>query len=114
MVFVEIYLIKTIWQSGLDYACIASTYPWTLSSLLALQQRVIVKKRMMAERPAETPKNKFCTNFDPGASFSGSSMSIFAASLLIFSLMKLMLASSTLMNTMAAIWRRRIIKTQML
>ena len=57
----------------------ASTYPCTLSSLLALQQRVRVKKRMMPERPADTPKNRFWTNLDPGFSFS-MSMSTFSAS----------------------------------
>merc|ERR1712110_55373 len=42
------------------------------------------------------------------------SMSILSACVLMDFLMKSMLASSTLMKTMAAIWRRRMMKTQML
>merc|ERR1719510_1830369 len=41
------------------------------------------------------------------------SMLIFSISELMESLMKLMFASSTLMKTMAAIWSRRMMKTQM-
>merc|ERR1719270_791635 len=97
--------------------CLLSLYSICVFIILLLQIAAIVFINVDDANISfikEKISNKFCTNFDPGVNFSGSSMSIFAASLLIFSLMKLMLASSTLMNTMAAIWRRRMMKTQML